>query len=70
MRLLSLCLKRYQFLDNLHVSVNVIISSTVDWANYNAVLVQNATLRGKVMEMLRLLKRDGYDVFVVVRESA
>lgn len=52
------------------MSVNVIISSTVDWANYNAVLVQNATLRGKVMEMVRLLKRDGYDVFVVVRESA
>lgn len=70
-KLLSLCLKRYQFLDYLHVSVQLIVSPTVDdWTEYNSVLIQNGTLRGKFVEMISLLKRDGYDVFVMVRESA
>lgn len=62
---------RCQFLDNLQVIVQLIVSLTVDdWTEYNSVLVQNGTLRGKVMEMIIWMKRDVYNVFVMVRASA
>lgn len=70
-RLLSLFLKSCQFNDNLHVSVQLLVAPTIhDWRKYNMLLNQNGTFRSQVMEAINVLKREGYDVTVVVRQTS